>query len=125
MIPRQTITTGLTALIAITLAACGETTAEKAEVTACKKIAQLALHNPETLEFVDSRVEETSEGDEIFLEVEYQSGDTAGHVWDRCWFTVYGETKRLRGFSFRDSQTAEYTDMQEEELSAIRAQIAK
>jgi len=119
------IATGLTALVALTLAACGETKSEKAEVTMCKKIVQLALHNPEALEFVDTRVEETSEGDEIYLEVEYKSGDAEGHIWDKCWFAGYGEKKRLKGFSFRDSQTAEYKPVEGEELEALRAHAAQ
>ena len=124
MTRRYAITAGLTAIVALTLAACGETKSETAEVTTCKKIAQLALHNPETLDFVNSRVEELSEGDEIYLEVEYKSGDTAGHIWDKCWFAGYGEEKRLKSFSVRESQTAEYTEIPEEEFTAIQQQMA-
>jgi len=124
MIRRHAITTGLTAIVALTLAACGETKSEVAEVTTCKKITQLALHNPDTLDFVNSRVEELSEGDEIYLEVEYKNGETAGHIWDKCWFAGYGEKKQLKAFSVRESQTAEYTEIPESELAAIQAQIA-
>ncbi len=124
MIRRYAITTGLTVMVALILAACGETKSETAEVTTCKKIAKIALHNPETLDFVSSRVEELSEGDEIYLEIEYKSSDAAGHIWDKCWFAGYGEEKRLKSFSVRESQTAEYIEIPEDEFTAIRAQMA-
>jgi len=116
---------GPIAVAALILTACGETKSEKAEVTTCKKLVKLALHNPGTLTFVNEQVEETSEGDEIILEVDYKDGDVAGHVWDRCWFAGYGETKRLKSFSYRDSPTAEYTNIAAAELAALQAQIVK
>jgi hypothetical protein len=84
MVQRYAISIGLTAIVALALVACGESKAEKAEVVTCKKIARIALQNPETLEFAETRVEETSEGDEIYLEVTYKNGDTAGHIC-RLW----------------------------------------
>jgi hypothetical protein len=110
---------------ALVLAACGETKSEKAEIVTCKKVAQLALHNPETVTFLSERLEETSEGDEVFLEVEFKSGETAGHRWDRCWFAGYGDKKGLKSYSTRDSQTAEFQAIPDEELAAIQAQIAQ
>ncbi len=124
MTHRKIAAAGLLAVAALILAACGETKAEKAEVTTCKKLVKLALHNPGTLTFVNEQVDETSEGDEIILEVDYKDGDAAGHVWDRCWFAGYGETKRLKSLSYRDSQTAEYKDIGAADLAALQAQIA-
>jgi hypothetical protein len=124
MIPIKIATAGLVATVALGLAACGETKSEKTEVVTCKKVAQLALHNPETLTFLNDRLEETSEGDEVFLEVEFKNGETSGHIWDMCWFAGYGDKKRLKAFSVRDTQTAEYQKIPDEEFAAIKAQIA-
>ena len=125
MMQMKAATAGLIAVAALILAACGETKAEKAEVATRKKLVKLALHNPGTLTFVNEQVEETSEGDEIVLEVDYKDGDLAGHVWDKCWFAGYGEEKRLKGVSYRDSQTAEYTNIAAAELAAPQAQIVQ
>jgi hypothetical protein len=88
-------------------------------------VAQLALHNPETVTFLSERLEETSEGDEVFLEVEFKNGGASGQVWDKCWFAGYGDKKRLKSFSTRDSQTAEFQAIPDEELAAIQDQIAQ
>jgi hypothetical protein len=125
MIVRHTVVASVAAVLALTLAACGQTTSETAEVTMCKKIAQAALHNPQALTVVDTRINETSEGDEIFLEIEYKAGDTEGHVWDRCWFVGYGDSKKLKNFAVRESQTASYVVVPAEELAAIQDRIVK
>jgi hypothetical protein len=123
MIPMKIATAGLVTAVALSLAACGETNSEKAEIVTCKKVAQLALHDPETLNFLNERLEETSEGDQVFLEVEFKNGETSGHLWDMCWFAGYGDKKRLKSFSTHDSQTAEFQEIPAEELAAIKSQI--
>ena len=123
MTPVKIVTAGLVTAVALVLAACGETKSEKAEIVTCRKVAQLALHNPETLNFLNEGLKETSEGDEVVLEVEFKTGETSGHIWGMCWFAGYGDKKRLKSFSTHDSQTAEFQEIPAEELAAIQAQI--
>lgn len=119
------VTAGLVTTIALSLAACGETKSEKAEIVTCKKVAQLALHNPETLNFLNEGLKETSEGDEVALEVEFKTGETPGHIWGMCWFAGYGDKKRLKSFSSHDSQTAEFQEIPAGDLASIQAQITQ
>lgn len=125
MLNRPLALCGVMSALALAVGACGETTSETAEVVTCKQVAAAALPDSQALTFVDTQVKETSEGDEIYLEIEYTTGETQRHAWDKCWFAGYGDNKNLKSFAVRANQSAAYVDIPAEDLAVIRSRIAQ
>lgn len=114
---------GVLLFSALVLAACGETKTEKAEVATCKKLARAVLHNPESFKVGDTKVDETSEGVEIFVEIDYSGAEGSGHVSDKCWFAGYSEVKPLKSFFYRSDPNGQYVELPDDELQAILKQM--
>lgn len=89
----------------------------------CEKIARAVLHDPETFTVTESKAEETSEGVEIFVEIDYSGAEGSGHVSDKCWFPGYSEDKPLKRFSTRGDSNGQYVELPEDELQALLKQL--
>ena len=114
---------GVVLLGAIGLAACGPSKTEKAEVATCKQLARAALHNPETFKIADTKIDETSEGVEVFVEIDYSGAEGSGHISDKCWFAGYSEVKPLKSFFTRSEANGQYVELPDDQLQALLKQM--
>ena len=106
------------------LAACGPSESETAEVKTCKSLAKVMLHSPADFKVVETKIEETSEGNLIRIEVDYKGTDGVAHVSDKCWFAGYSENKPLARFSYSDTADGEYLELSDDELKTLMQQIS-
>lgn len=119
----ESIVLGVMLLGTLALAACGETKSQHSEITACENVAKALLQNPQTFEVAESSIEETSEGDSVLIEVDYQGAQGSGHMSDKCWFAGYGQNKTLTRFSYRTDLNGDFVELQDEELKALLQQV--
>jgi len=120
---RKAAVLGLLFIGAAALTACGPSKSEQTEVATCTKLAKAMLHAPEEFKVVETKIEETSEGNIIRIEVDYKGANGGGHVSDKCWFAGYGEDKPLARFSYREGAAAQYVELSDEDLKVLLDQI--
>lgn len=105
------------------LSACGPSETEVAEVETCEKVARAVLHNPETFTVAETKIDETSEGVLVLVEIDYSGAEGSGHVTDKCWFAGYGNEKPLTRFSYRRDPNGDYIELPDEELQELLKQM--
>ncbi|MGF1610744.1 MAG: hypothetical protein ACFCUQ_15190 [Kiloniellales bacterium] len=94
-----------------------------AAVETCEKIARAVLHDPETFQITETKIDETSEGVEVVVEIDYAGAAGSGHVTDKCWFAGYGDEKPLTRFSTRSDPNGDYVNLPDAELQALLKQM--
>ena len=106
-----------------TLAACGESDVEKAELVTCREVVKLALNSPGSFKVTKSNFDETSEGEAVILDVDYVDASGASqHVREKCWFGGYGENKPLKELYVEKNN--EFIAVPETELEAYKKKLA-
>lgn len=84
--------------LVLAIAGCGEESkTATAEVDLCADVVKLALAEPQDFTVTGNRIDETSEGEFIILEVDYTgSSGTTVHATEKCWFAGYGDKRTLK-----------------------------